>query len=394
MMASRRQFVRQISWAAAALALPRIKIVAVKATPVLLGEGFRTSAPKFTSDYDPLRWRYRGPFPQLAGAVVVEIRTDQGIVGYGLGGGGGAAAYVIEKHLSDLLVGANPLNVELLWDQIYSSTLLYGRRGLVIMAMSGIDLALWDIAGKHAGKPVYQLLGGAVKDRVPVYYTGAIERGIHLGVKAFKLSAGVGVREGREGMRRLEARLREARQTIGPDAELMIDCICTWDVPYTFEMAERLADVRLAFIEEPLSPDDIDGYAALCRQIRGTRIASGEHEYTRFGFQMLLKHNAVHILQPDLTWCGGLTDTRRVAAMAAAQSLPIVPHRGGSVYGLSLILATPNSPLAESFGLDPGDSDLMRAMTPRFEAGFYFPSDRSGFGAEITENLVRKHARP
>ena len=365
-----------------------------QSNPGALGEGFRISVPKFTSDYDPLRWRYRGPFSQLASAVVVEIRTDQGIVGYGLGGGGGAAAYIIEKHLNDLLLGANPLNVEVLWDQIYSSTLLYGRRGLVIMAMSGIDLALWDIAGKHAGKAVYQLLGGAVKDRVPAYYTGAIERGIQLGVKAFKLSAGAGVSDGREGMGRLEARLREARKTIGPDAELMIDCICTWDVPYTLEMAGRLADVRLAFIEEPLSPDDINGYSTLCQQIRGTRIASGEHEYTRFGFQMLLKHTAVHILQPDLTWCGGLTEIRRVAAMAAAQSLPIVPHRGGSVYGLNLILATSNSPIAESFGLDPGDSDLMRAMTSRFEGGFYFPSDKPGFGTEITEELVRKHARP
>ncbi|MGH9674054.1 MAG: enolase C-terminal domain-like protein [Bryobacteraceae bacterium] len=271
----------------------------MKATPVQLGEGFRIAPPMFTSEHDPARWRYRGPFSQLAGAIIVQIRTDQGIVGYGLRGGGGAAAYIIEKHVSDPLVSANPLNVESLWDQMYSSSLLHGRR-LVVMAMSGIDLALWDIAGKHAGKPVYRLLGGAVKDRVPVYYTGLVERGLKLGIKSFKMAAGVGVRDGRDGMRLLESRLREARKTIGPDAELMIDCICSWDVPYTLEMAERLAEVRLAFIEEPLTADDIDGYADLCRRVRGTRIASGEHEYTRFGFQLLLKHNAVHILQPDV----------------------------------------------------------------------------------------------
>ena len=306
---------------------------------------------------------------------------------------GGAAKYVIENHLADLLIGANPLAVELIWDQMYNSSLFYGRKGLVIMAISGVDLALWDIRGKRAGLPVHKLLGGPVKARVPAYFTGFdVEVGLKLGFRAFKQPIRDGVNEGREGMKRIENRLREVRKIIGPDCQLMIDCLCQWDVPYTLEMAQRLQDVRLYWIEEPLSPDDITGYAQLCREVRGTLIASGEHEYTRFGFAELLRHGAVKILQPDTTWSGGLTELRKIAALAAAESLPVIPHRGGSPYGLSMILTTPNCPLAESFGIGESSNELMHALTPRFEDGYYYPTDKPGFGVELSEALLRKHS--
>src|SRR5262249_24434887 len=141
----------------------RLAIRSVKAYPVKVGGLFRDAPPKFTSDYDPARWRWFGPFAQLAGALIVEIQTEKGITGYGLGSGGGAGAYIIEHHLKDLLIGVNALNTELLWDQMYSSTLFYGRKGVPIMAISGVDLALWDIRGKHAGQPVHRLLGGPTK---------------------------------------------------------------------------------------------------------------------------------------------------------------------------------------------------------------------------------------
>ncbi|MGH7246749.1 MAG: hypothetical protein ACREH9_01465, partial [Pseudomonadota bacterium] len=180
----------------------KLKIVSVKAYPITLAPQFRPRTAKFSSDYDPLKWRWLGPLAQLTGAIIVEIQTDQGITGYGMGGGGGAGAYVIEHHLKDLLAGANPLNVELLWDQMYSSMLFYGRRGLGIMALSGVDLALWDIAGKHANLPVHKLLGGPVKDKVPAYYTGiGIEKAMQLGFRAFKLPIRRSLRDGREGMK-------------------------------------------------------------------------------------------------------------------------------------------------------------------------------------------------
>ena len=372
----------------------KLKITSVKAYPVAIGGSFRGATAKFSSDFDPARWRYRGPFAQLVGAIIVEIGTDQGIIGYGMGGGGAAAVAVVERYLSHLLVGANPLNVELLWDQMYSSSSYCGRRGIVVMALSGVDLALWDIAGKHAGRPVYQLIGGTTKDKVPAYYTGfEVEKAKAMGFNAFKIPLREGVVEGRDGMKRIEAQLAEVRKAIGPEAQLLIECGSLWDVPYTLEMDKRLAELRPEFFEEPLLPDDIEGYETLCREVRNTRIASGEHEYTRFGFHELIRHKAVHVLQPDITWSGGLTELRRIAALAAAHSLPVLLHRGGSSYGLNLILATPNCRVAESFGILENTNEIMMAMMPRFENGYYYPSQKPGFGVDLNEALIRKHLR-
>jgi L-rhamnonate dehydratase len=256
----------------------------------------QTASRQVLSDFDSRRWRQFGPFSQLGGAILVQIRTDQGITGYGMGGGGGAAVYIIENHLSDLLMGTNPMNIELLWDQMFASTSFYGRRGVAIMAISGIDLALWDIAGKQAGLPVYRLLGGPTKEKVPAYYTGNdVEQGLKLGFGGVKISSFNDARTGKEGLRRDAERILAARKTLGPEPLLMVDALCAWDVPYTLELAERVAEARVHFIEEPLPPDDIDGYSRLCREVRGARIASGEHEATRFGFQELIRHKAVHI---------------------------------------------------------------------------------------------------
>ncbi|MEX2260394.1 MAG: enolase C-terminal domain-like protein [Bryobacteraceae bacterium] len=391
MHASRRKFLTHaLCLPAAAAAQERLTIASVRAFPVKVGGLYGSEAPKFESEYDPKRWRWMGPFSQLAGAILVEIKTREGITGYGLGCGGKVGVTIIEGHLRDLLIGVNPLNVELLWDQMYNSTLFYGRRGVVIMAISGVDLALWDIRGKHAGQPVHRLLGGPTKDKVPAYYTGAnLEGALKLGFRAFKLSIRNGIRQGREGMQRIVEQVRNARRAIGPEHELMIDCSCQWDVPYTLEMAERLREFRLHFIEEPLWPDDIEGYALLCREVKGTTIASGEHEYTRFGFKELIRNRAVGILQPDTTWCGGLTELRRIGALAAAHSLPMIPHRGGSPYGMSVILTLPNCPMAESFGTLEAPSDLLRAMTSPFENGHYYPNEKPGFGVEITESMIK-----
>lgn len=359
----------------------------------LLGTG-RFGTANFKGDHDPARTRWFGPFSQLAGSILVEIKTTGGLTGYGLGGGGSAAVHVIQTHLRDFLLKADPANIELLWEQMYQSSLFYGRKGLAIQAISGIDLALWDLAGKAAGKPVYQLLGGATKDRVPVYLTSKnVRLGLDRGIRAFKLPIDSSPAAGRAGMQKAVDEIAAARAAIGPDAELMIDVLCRWDVPYTIEMAERLAPSRLMFIEEPLNPDDMAGYAQLCARVQSTKIAHGEHEYTRYGFENLIARRAAHILQPDITWSGGLTELRKIAALASAHQLPLIPHRGGSVYGLHLILATAHCQLAESFGVGEPGNEIMQAMSPRFENGYLYPSDKPGFGVDITEALIRKHAR-
>lgn len=377
----------------AAQGLHRIDSVRAWVMP-LLGTG-RFGTANFKSDHDPARSRWFGPFSQLAGSILVEIKTTGGLAGYGLGGGGSAAVHVIDTHLRDLLLKADPSNIELLWEQMYSSSIFYGRKGLAIQAISGIDLALWDLAGKAAGKPVYQLLGGATKDRVAVYLTGKdVELGLGRGIRAFKLPVDSAPHEGRVGMKKAVDQIEAARKAIGPDADLMIDVLCRWDVPYTLEMVERLASSRLMFIEEPLNPDDMAGYAQLCALVRSTKIASGEHEYTRYGFENLIARKAAHILQPDITWSGGLTELRKIAALASAHQLPLIPHRGGSVYGLHFILATAHCSLAESFGVGEPGNEIMQAMSPRFEEGFLYPNDKPGFGVDITPALIRKHAKP
>ena len=389
---TRRNFFLQTGGAVVAFAAGRrLKITSVKAAPAPLRPATVFGTKEFASDFDPARWRWFGPFSQLSGEILVKITTDSGVTGYGLGGGGGAAVYIIEHHLRDLLVGANALNVELLWDQLYASTSLYGRRGVTVMAMSGIDLALWDIAGKHAGQPVHQLLGGAVKEKVPAYFTGDYNKGLELGCRAFKLGIRNGAAEGREGMKRNIDLLTRARKAIGPDALLMIDCLARWDVPYTLEFAERAAHLKLYWIEEPLYPDDILGYQKLCREVRDINIASGEHEYTRYGFQELIRNKAAHILQPDLTWSGGLTEGRRIVELGAASGLPVIPHRGGSPYGLPLIAASKNCPMAESFGTGESGNELWTAFTARFNDGHYYLSEEPGFGVELSETLLRKH---
>jgi len=396
MRLTRRRFLGTAMGGAVAAASPeaKLKIVSVKAYPVVVGPRFASRPPKFSSDYDPLRWRWLGPLSNLAGEMVVEIKTDQGIIGYGLGGGGGAGAFVVEHHLGDLLMGANPLHIEMLWDQMYSSMLLYGRRGIGIMALSGVDLALWDIAGKHTGLPVHRLLGGPTKEKVPAYYTGQnMEEALRMGFRAFKLPIRYGIKDGREGMASTIAELKKIRGIIGPDTELMIDVSCQWNVPYTLEMVDRMAEFRLYWIEEPLWPDDLEGYAQLCREVRGPLIASGEHEYTRFGFQELLEHRAVKLLQPDTTWSGGLTEVRRIAAMAAARGLPMAPHRGSSAYGMTVIQTTPNCVFAESLGIGDEGNELMQAVASRFEKGYYLPQDKPGFGVEFKPEWFKKYAR-
>jgi L-alanine-DL-glutamate epimerase-like enolase superfamily enzyme len=330
----------------------------------------------------------------LAGSILVEIRTTGGVTGYGLGGGGSAAVHVIENHLRDLLLRADPANIELLWEQMYQSSLFYGRKGLAIQAISGVDLALWDLAGKTANQPVHKLLGGATKSKVAVYLTGKnVELGLEKGIRAFKLPIDSDPREGRAGMKRVVDEIDRARRTVGPDAGLMIDVLCRWTVPYTIEAAERMAPSRLLFIEEPLNPDDLAGYAQLCERIPSTRIASGEHEYTRYGFENLIARRAAHILQPDITWSGGITELRRIAALASAHQLPLIPHRGGSAYALPFLLATAHCDLAESFGIGEPGNEIMQLLSPRFSGGYLYPNEKPGFGIEWSDAIVRKYTR-
>ena len=373
---------------------PRITVREVNAYPIYINqrsEGL-LDPPVFDSDDDPRRWRWGGPFEQLPSAIIAVIKTDQGIVGFGMGAGGTAAVEIIRGHLRHLLIGASPLDVEQRWDQMYSSGVLYGRRGLFPMALSAVDNALWDIAGKYAERPVVEMIGGWTRERLPIYQTGGnIPEALARGVRNFKISTPVGPHTPPDRQRRVVESVLAARDAIGHDGNLMIDCVsrngtADWAVDY----AQQLRPADLYFMEELLSPDDVFGYAELVRRIGGggpgwTRVACGEHEYTEHGFNVLVRTNAAEILQPDITWCGGLTAGKRIRDLVEGAGLELIPHRGGSVWGLPVALTARTCTMAESF---PAGSPILDAMSARLDNGDYVAPTAAGFGSMLTEQMV------
>ena len=334
--------------------------------------------------YKPQRSLFR-PEPQIP-AFTVEIETDQGLKGYGFGGPGGGP--IVEGHLARLLIGENALDTEKLWDMLWRSTMEYGRKGLVINAISGVDNALWDLAGKAHGVPVYRLLGGETKERIPAYCTGNdIEQHVEFGYTKLKLALPHGPADGREGIRKNVELVKRARAALGPEGDIMMDCWMALTERYTIELCEAFEPYRVYWMEECLIPDDYEGFGRLRQQIKSTRIVTGEHEYTRYGFRRLLEHNAAEIWQPDIRWCGGLTELRRIAALGAAYDIPVIPHGGGYRDGVHFIMATPNSPWAELFMPPPGGPAVVyeryqedNMLTKGPEGVYTRPSEEPGFG--------------
>ena len=404
---SRRQFLKKASAfaalsAAAGAVSPfplwaqssSLRIREVKAYPIYINQRSDglLDAPSFDGDDDPRRWRFGGPFEQLPSAIITIIKTNEGITGFGMGAGGSASVEIIEGHLQYLLLNTNPLNVEQLWDQMYTSSIFYGRSGIFAMALSSVDNALWDIAGKYAGLPVHQLLGGANRDRIEIYQTnGDFVEARSRGVKNFKRTTYGGPRTPSVVLDDFVDSVLEARDVLGPDVRIMTDCVSRdgtveWAIPF----CERLREAKLYFMEELLSPDDVFGYAELVNRIGGkgegwTRIACGEHEYTEHGFKVLVGIGSAEILQPDITWCGGTTAGRRISALVEAAGLEIIPHRGASSWGFPIALTSPSCTMAESF---PEGSAILDAMSCRVENGYVFAPSEPGFGHSLSEEMV------
>ncbi|MBS1877025.1 MAG: L-rhamnonate dehydratase [Acidobacteria bacterium] len=319
----------------------------------------------------------------------VEISTDKGVKGYGNGGAGGGM--VVMEHLSKLLVNEDPFNVERIWDICWRSTMHYGRMGVTMNAISGVDLALWDLIGKALGLPVYRLIGGEVKPRVPAYCTGNdIEQHVEAGFKRLKLAIPYGPADGRQGMNQNVELVKRARAALGPDGDIMLDCWMSWTERYTLEMADLVAPYRVYWMEEVLQPHDYAGFGRLNAAIKTTRIATGEHEYGRYGYRNLLEHNAASIWQPDINWCGGMTELGKIGAMAAAYDIPVIPHGGGLSQAIHWIIAHVNAPWAELFMPAPGGPKEVYQMweeqyhITRGPEGLYTrPPDGPGFGQDI-----------
>lgn len=282
------------------------------------------------------------------GQILVRVETDDGAVGYGVGGGGPAGVHVVKTVLHSLLEGRDAGAVEDNWDTMHRGTLAFGRKGIAMMAISGVDLALWDLRGRAAGEPVVRLLGGSPGRPIPTYRTlfpGESPDEPHLkDFAALKLHAG---KQTDPDLPDIVRRVREAREIVGPDRSLMLDAFMNWDVDTTLAVADRVVDCRLDWLEEPLPPDDLDGYERLGRE-SPVPIAGGEHEYTARAFEDLMKRGAHQVYQPDVCWCGGLTQLIRIYDLAARFGYRVCPHRGSEVWALHAIAAVDPQPLAES----------------------------------------------
>jgi L-rhamnonate dehydratase len=344
---------------------------------------------------------------------LVKVSTDAGLVGWSdVETQPHVAKAVVEAPVSgsgmfeglrELAVGMDPFEVERLWDRLYRGSIYYGRRGAAVQAISGIDIACWDIMGKATGRPVYQLLGAGYRDRVRAYASTLFRatpeamaeaaRGyVAQGFTAVKFGWGVfGQDPGRDG-----ELVAAAREAVGPDAELMVDA--GWLVRRTpkeaVAMVRSLELYRPYWIEEPLAPDDYDGYRALAEAVE-TPIAAGEQEATVWGFDTMIHRGRVDILQPDLSRCGGLTVARKVADLAELRNVAVCPHAWLSDL-LTAASLHMNAYLKRSLFLEfnVSSSPMLRELCReplRLEEGHLRVPQGPGLGVEVDEAVVARY---
>ena len=291
--------------------------------------------------------------------LIVEILTDTGLVGIGNAAlSPRVTKQVIDLYLAPLLIGQDPWETEFLWQHMYRKTHAFGRKGIGMVAISAVDIALWDLLGKDARQPVYRLLGGRTKPKIPVYasrlYSMPLDelaaeaaRYKAEGFKAMKLRFGWGPVDGAAGMQRNLELVRTVRETVGEEIDIMADAYMGWNLDYAKRMIPRLEQFNLRWLEEAVLPDDIHGYAEL-RKFGRVPISGGEHEFTLFGFRELIEARAVDYIQFDTNRVGGITQARKIAALAEAHQIPVIPH-AGQMHNYHIVMASLNSPMAEFF---------------------------------------------
>jgi L-lyxonate dehydratase len=338
------------------------------------------------------------------GWLIVELFTDSGHVGIGNAAlAPRVAKQIVDLYLKPVLIGRDPWDVEALWQHMYRYTMAFGRKGIGMAAISAVDIAIWDILGKASGQPVFKLLGGRTKGKIPVYASRLYSQPVDVlaaeaqayknqGYRAMKLRFGWGPVDGAAGMERNLELVRTVRDTIGYEIDLMADAYMGWTLDYARRMIPLLEPYRLRWLEEPVIPDDVAGYAAL-KALGRIPIAGGEHEFTSYGFRDLLEARAVDYIQFDTNRVGGITQARKVAALAEAFSVPVVPH-AGQMHNFHVVMASYNSPMAEYFPMV--DVEIGNELfwyifegEPKAENGFIELSDDvPGLGVKVREDAL------
>jgi D-galactarolactone cycloisomerase len=356
-------------------------------------------------------------------AHLVEVETDEGITGWGecFGPGNIALAnkYIVEKVIQPLIKGDDPLKKEYIWHKVYNLLRDSGQKGMPIQALSGIDIALWDILAKKSNLPLYQLLGGKTNDKIPVYGYGmmlqkkTVQELCELfkneasqikekNFKAMKMKIGMGPKE--------DLKLVSAvRDTIGSEFKLMVDANHAYNKNDALYVGKGLDEMNIYWFEEPVAPEDYDGYKELKEKLK-TNIAGGEAEFTKYGWNQLLKNNCIDIAQPEVCGLGGITEYLKVSALAQSNFIPIVNHVWGSALSvavnLHLLTSLPDMP----GGLFPSKSMLEFDTTEKNifitdlaeekfsildqvknKNGFASPLENIGIGINPNKDFIKKY---
>lgn len=355
-------------------------------------------------------WKWSGGATLQRNAVLVKVETNKGICGIGEIGESAflprSVKQIVEERFKSLLVGEDPVNIEKLWQKMYIRSAHWGRRGVVVPIISGIEIALWDILGKWLNRPVYELLGGAYREKIRVYASAGMSKPFQELVEEVKQYAEEGysavkIRIGHEDPYQDIELVRELRNAIGNRIDLMVDAgQCYVDFPWDFntalKVARELEGCDVFWLEEPLHPDDIEGYKHLSHAV-DIPIAAGENEFTRFGFKDLIVNRAVDILQPDVTRSGGILECKKIAAMASAFHLRCAPHIFGSGVGfmanMHFIASTPNAFIMEYDRTPNPLREGLLVEPPCFSGGYVFlAKDIPGLGVCLNEDIIERFA--
>ncbi|HUY12353.1 MAG TPA: L-rhamnonate dehydratase [Terriglobia bacterium] len=338
--------------------------------------------------------------------LIVEVACDAGVVGIGNAAlAPRVAKQVIDLYLKPILIGQNPFDVEFLWQHMYRRTMAFGRKGIGMVAISAVDIALWDLMGKITKQPVYRLLGGKTKPKIPVYASRLYSQPLEelakevrqykeQGFRAMKLRFGWGPADGAVGMQGNLELLRTAREVLGDGVDLMADAYMGWTLEYARRMIRMVAPYNLRWLEEPLIPDNTGGYAEL-KAMNVVPISGGEHEFTLYGFRELIDARAVDVIQFDTNRVGGLTQARKIAALAEAYEVPVIPH-AGQMHNFHVVMASLNSPMAEFF--PPVDVEIGNELfwyifkgEPLPKNGYLELDDRKpGLGLTVDEESLKR----
>ncbi len=335
------------------------------------------------------------------GHVACVVTAEDGTWGLGMTSNAGPVASIINDHYAGFLTGENCMATEKLWTLMVDSSVHYSAAGLAGYAISAVDLALWDLKAKLLGKPVYELLGGPTREALFCYATGFdIEWIKELGFGAAKLGLSATDTHAPTIIGETEEMVASARESLGPDRELMLDCYAiSSDQDFIVRLAERLRPYRLKWMEDYLLPEDLEGYRSVRQRLPWQTLASGERWYMLAPFSAAAAGHLVDIMQPDICYVGGMTAAVKICNVAEAAGIQVMPHlAGGDSYGQHLafgmsvctwaeflIITAPGEPMHDGYRTNPG------MAFPR--DGMLVPSDAPGFGIELSMSDIEEATR-